>query len=227
MLPPYGQPAILEKMETTVQTTPRKRHESIAVYEKIALDIANRIVRREIAVGVRLSGRSVMSSEYGVSPETIRRSFSLLEEMEVVEVKHNKGVSVVSRENAKKYITKYGKSSENKKLLSQIRHVLSEREQNDKEFFNLAKDLIEANDRFSASNPFPTYEYTIKEGSLAVGNSLGSLNFWQKTGGTVIAIRRDGSILLSPGPDLTLLEFDIIIFVGNQDILAKTKELLD
>lgn len=227
MLPPYGQPAILEKMETTVQTTPRKRHESIAVYEKIALDIANRIVRREIAVGVRLSGRSVMSSEYGVSPETIRRSFSLLEEMEVVEVKHNKGVSVVSRENAKKYITKYAKSSENKKLLSQIRHVLSEREQNDKEFFNLAKDLIEANDRFSASNPFPTYEYTIKEGSLAVGNSLGSLNFWQKTGGTVIAIRRDGSILLSPGPDLTLLEFDIIIFVGNQDILAKTKELLD
>ena len=142
-------------MENEDTQPPRKRHESMAIYEKIALDIANRIARRELAEGVRLSGRSVMSSEYGVSPETIRRSFSLLEEMEVVEVKHNSGVSVVARDNAKKYITKYGKSNENRKLLAQIRHVLNEREQVDKELFTLAKDLIEANDRFSASNPFP------------------------------------------------------------------------
>ncbi|HKM06087.1 MAG TPA: TrkA C-terminal domain-containing protein [Sphaerochaeta sp.] len=213
-------------METIDMQPPRKRHESMAIYEKIALDIANRIARQELAEGVRLSGRSVMSSEYGVSPETIRRSFSLLEEMDVVEVKHNSGVSVVSRDNAKKYITKYGKSNENRKLLAQIRHVLNEREQVDKELFTLAKDLIEANDRFSASNPFPTYEYTINETSLAVENCLGELQFWQKTGGTVIAIRRDGSILLSPGPDLRLHLGDILIFVGNQDTLAKTKELL-
>jgi len=199
----------------------------MAAYEKIALDIANRIVRREIAVGVTLSGRSVMSSEYGVSPETIRRSFSLLEEMEVVEVMHNRGVSVVSRENAKKYITKYGKNNDNRKLLIQIRQVLHEREQIDKELFTLAKDLIEANDRFSASNPFPTYEYTISEDSLAIGDTLGTLNFWQKTGGTVIAIRREGSILLSPGPDLGLQIHDILIFVGNQEAFSKTKKLLD
>jgi len=214
-------------METIVQPIPRKRHESMAAYEKIALDIANRIVRREIAEGVTLSGRSVMSSEYGVSPETIRRSFSLLEEMEVVEVMHNRGVSVVSRENAKKYITKYGKNNDNRKLLTQIRQVLHEREQSDKELFTLAKDLIEANDRFSASNPFPTYEYTISEDSLAIGDTLGTLNFWQKTGGTVIAIRREGSILLSPGPDLRLQIRDILIFVGNQESLFRTKKLLD
>lgn len=214
-------------METIVQSTPRKRHESMAMYEKIALDIANRIVRREIAEGVTLSGRSVMSSEYGVSPETIRRSFSLLEEMEVVEVLHNRGVSVISRENANNYITKYGKNTDNRKLLTQIHQVLDEREQIDKELFTLAKDLIEANDRFSASNPFPTYEYSIKEVSLAVGNSLGTLDFWQKTGGTVIAIRREGSILLSPGPDLRFQALDTLIFVGNQEVLSKTKELLD
>jgi len=214
-------------METIVQSTPRKRHESMAMYEKIALDIANRIVRREIAEGVTLSGRSVMSSEYGVSPETIRRSFSLLEEMEVVEVLHNRGVSVISRENANNYITKYGKNNDNRKFLTQIHQVLGEREQIDKEFFTLAKDLIEANDRFSASNPFPTYEYSIKEVSLAVGNSLGTLDFWQKTGGTVIAIRREGSILLSPGPDLRFQALDTLIFVGNQEVLSKTKELLD
>ena len=45
LLPPYGQHAILKEMETNVQLSPRKRHESMAVYEKIALDIANRIER--------------------------------------------------------------------------------------------------------------------------------------------------------------------------------------
>lgn len=215
-------------MGTTVQDSPpRKRHQSTASYEKIALDIANRIARRELAEGIRLSGRSVMSSEYGVSPETIRRSFSLLEEMNVVEVKHNSGVFVISQENANKYIAKYGRSKENRRLLSQIRHVLKEREAIDKEFFSLARDLTDANDRFSASNPFPTYEYTLSEHSIAVGNTLGGLNFWQKTGGTVIAVRRDASILLSPGPAMILAAGDILIFVGTQDSLSETKKLLD
>ena len=50
----------------------KKKRDSVAIYAKIAMDIANRIVNGEIPEGKRLSGRSLMSSEYGVSPETIR-----------------------------------------------------------------------------------------------------------------------------------------------------------
>ena len=45
-----------------------------AQYLQIALDIATRIARGELAEGSRIYGRSVMSSEYSVSPETIRRA---------------------------------------------------------------------------------------------------------------------------------------------------------
>ena len=41
-------------------------------YLKIALDLANRITRGELQEGSRIYGRSLMASEYQVSPETIR-----------------------------------------------------------------------------------------------------------------------------------------------------------
>ena len=49
-----------------------------AQYLQIALDLATRIARGELAEGSRIYGRSVMASEYGVSPETIRRALRLL-----------------------------------------------------------------------------------------------------------------------------------------------------
>ncbi|MDY0372402.1 MAG: GntR family transcriptional regulator, partial [Sphaerochaetaceae bacterium] len=66
--------------EPVVKKTKRKR-DGMPIYARIALDIANRIENGELLEGKRLSGRSLMSSEYGVSPETIRRAFSLLEEL--------------------------------------------------------------------------------------------------------------------------------------------------
>ena len=40
------------------------------VYLQIAVDIASRIARGEFKENTKIYGRSVMSSEYGVSPET-------------------------------------------------------------------------------------------------------------------------------------------------------------
>lgn len=42
------------------------------VYARIALDLARKIASGELAAGSRLSGRSLLSSTYRVSPETIR-----------------------------------------------------------------------------------------------------------------------------------------------------------
>jgi len=216
------------KQDESSESVPiKKRRESIAVYARIAMDIANRITRKEIAEGARLSGRSIMSSEYGVSPETIRRAFSLLEEMEVVEVKHNSGVSVLSRGNAQKYIDMHGKSEETKTLLLRMHQLIEEHEQLDQELFSISKEFFNITERFSDSNPFPTYEYAIKGSSIAVGKTLALLDFWQKTKATVIAVRREGSILLSPGPELILQTEDILIMVGGQESLSATAFLLD
>lgn len=60
--------------------------DSIAKYEKIALDIAYSILNDEWEVGEMVKGRSTLSGKYSVSPETIRRALKLLEELQVVNV---------------------------------------------------------------------------------------------------------------------------------------------
>ena len=47
-------------------------------YLQIALDLARRIVKGELPEGSRVYGRSVMASEYNVSPETIRRGQTVI-----------------------------------------------------------------------------------------------------------------------------------------------------
>lgn len=200
--------------------SPRRKRDGIATYAKIALDIANRISNGEIPEGKRLSGRSLMSTEYGVSPETIRRSFSLLEEQQVVEVLQNSGVKVKSRSNALKYIAKHSNRYETKALLTRMRNLIEQHEELERELFDTVKQLIDSTERFASSNPFYTYECTVTNDSQIIGKSLGELSFWQMTKATVIAIRREGSILLSPGPGFSIQPFDILVLVGNQETKA-------
>ena len=52
-----------------------------AQYLRIALDLAGRVARGELPEGSRIYGRSIMASEYNVSPVTIRRALRLLADM--------------------------------------------------------------------------------------------------------------------------------------------------
>ena len=48
-----------------------------------------------------------------------------------------------------------------------------------------------------------------------LGKSIGELQFWQSTGGTIVAIRRGQTVILSPGPYAELYGGDVIILVGS------------
>lgn len=215
------------RMELQANRARDRKREAGAVYERIALDIAKRIERGELSEGVRLSGRTLMSGEYGVSPETIRRSFALLEEMDVVHVMHNSGVLVNSREKAKTFVDKYGKNDASKSLLHRMREILEEHEALNKELYSIAKQLFSLNTRFHEANPFPIHEYMVGEESKAIGKSLSDLDFWHHSGATVIAIRREGVITLSPGPEVLLQAYDTLMMVGGEETLPKVRMLLD
>ena len=51
---------------------------TMPIYQKIALDLANKIYTGSIVEGSTLYGRSVLAGKYNVSPETIRRAIKLL-----------------------------------------------------------------------------------------------------------------------------------------------------
>ena len=76
-------------------------------YLQIALDLATRIAQGELTEGSRIYGRSVLASEYGVSPETIRKALRLLADMKVVDVKPQSGAVVLSADSARRYIENF------------------------------------------------------------------------------------------------------------------------
>ena len=97
-----------------------------AQYLQIALDIAGRIAAGNLPEGSRVYGRSVMSSEYAVSPETIRRALRLLADMKVVEIKPQSGVTVLSADSARRYVKNFSEAADAWALREQLRDLLDQ-----------------------------------------------------------------------------------------------------
>lgn len=187
-----------------------------AQYLQIALDVAARVARGELAEGSRLYGRSMMASEYGVSPETIRRAMRLLADMKVIEVKPQSGVTVLSADNARRYMENFSEGTGTRILQKQLREIMEEYETLNQRLVQVAGALVRDRDTFSyAAGPLPNYEVPVPDDSPLIGSSIGALKFWQSTGGTIVAIRRGQSVILSPGPYAELYNGDVIILVGT------------
>lgn len=186
-----------------------------AQYLQIALDLANRIAGGELAEGQRIYGRSVMASEYNVSPETIRRALWLLSDMKVVEVKPQSGAVVLSADNARRYIETFNEEASSHSLHRQLKELVTQSAEINRQVLETVKALIKSEDTFSAaSQPLPNYEVAVPKTSPLIGKSIGALKFWQSTGGTIVAIRRGQTVILSPGPYAELYGGDVIILVG-------------
>ena len=108
-----------------VETKPRSVS---AQYREIAADIAKRIISGELTVGERLYGRSLMASEYSVSPETIRRAFRLLADMKVLEVMPQSGARVLSVDSARHYLDGAGENHSSANLSARLRELLRQQE---------------------------------------------------------------------------------------------------
>ena len=76
---------------------------NIPVYESIAMDVAERIADGEFSVGEKISGRTILSSQYNVSPETIRKAMGLLAQADVVAVSQGKEIIVLSQKQASEF----------------------------------------------------------------------------------------------------------------------------
>ena len=185
-------------------------------YLQIALDLATRIAKGDLPEGTRIYGRSVMASEYNVSPETIRRALRLLADMKVVEVKPQSGAWVLSADNARRYIENFEEDSDVQALRSRLKELMAQYSELNRQTAEVVSALVKSRDTFSAANePLPNYEVVVPQDSPVIGKSIGTLKFWQSTGGTIVAIRRGQTVILSPGPYAELYGGDTIILVGN------------
>ncbi|MGI6211105.1 MAG: TrkA C-terminal domain-containing protein [Anaerovoracaceae bacterium] len=187
-------------------------------YILVAIDIASRIAKGEYKVGQYLYGHSLLASQYGVSPETIRRSINLLSEMNVVEVQPQKGTIIQSSDKARQYIDYFNKDKEMRDTYIQIRKLAKEYSRLNEELVSTIDSFFEHRVTLSAiSEPFPNFQIVIPPDSFLIDKTIGETKFWEKTGCTIIAILRGGETILSPGPNKTFCANDRFIVIGKPE----------
>jgi len=196
------------------------------VYSQIALDIAARIARGDLKEKAKISGRSLMASEYNVSPETIRRSFQLLVDMDIIEVLPNSGAIILSREKASNYIEKYNVGKDFRSLKNELKDLLNERDHINNQIIEIIDNIFDISERFRNINPLYTLEFEIPENSSIIGKTVNETNFWHNTGATIVAMKRVDKITLSPGPYLIFRAHDVIIVTGDTGISQRIEALI-
>ena len=199
---------------------------SIPTYKKIALDIANKIQLNNILEGDILHGRSTLSSKYNVSPETIRRSMILLEDVEVVKTIKGKGILVLSREKAISFLNRNKSIDSIRSYKTEIDRLLNNRKEIENQLLKSIQGIIDYSSRFNEVNNIIPLEFVVPENCLYIGKTVGEIMFWQNTGATLIAVKRNDELLLSPGPYISLNPNDVLIVVGNDNIRNSVPQFL-
>lgn len=195
-------------------------------YQSIAYDIATRIAKGDIPLRKKLSGRSMLASVYGVSPETIRRALKQLVDMKVVDVLPGSGVYPLSVDNARRFIEGRAGEEERESLENRFRELVNRQNDISLQILDIASEMTRSQTAYTApKGPLPYHEAHIEKGSRLIGKSIGQLKFWQSTGATIVGIRRANRVMLSPGPLAELYDGDSIIYVGDAESV-KTVEAL-
>lgn len=200
---------------------PRSRS---ARYVKIAVDIATRIARGEYREGQRIFGRSSLAGRYNVSPETIRRSLAILEERGIVKLQPGIGVTVSSQIAAENYLAEYGQRQILADIQKRLHTYLNERSRLDAVIVELTNELLDYT--FKMATRFQhIFELRVDAISPLTGKSLEDVRFRARTGGTVLAIQRNGKAIVSPEANTIIEKNDILIVVAPQDALEHVQEL--
>lgn len=197
------------------------------IYQQIAIDIANRIYSGEFDEGTKIFGRSTLAGEYNVSPETIRRAMILLQDTNIVDVSHGSGIEVRSRSAAFEFIEKFKDINSINSLKNSILDIIEEKRKLENQLKIYVDKLVNYSERFKKSNPFAILEIEILGSSKLLGKNIAEVNFWQNTGATIIGIKRDNRIILSPGPYAEFQENDVFIMVGEEGSLERIKKFIN
>ena len=199
---------------------------TMARYEKIAFDIATKIVKKEYTEGQKLYGRSTLAGRYNVSPETIRRAVALLQTMGIVEVFQGSGIKVKDRNSAKKYVESFNHRQDLLVAREKYISLLDEKRDLDKKIEDQMDRVLMYSSRLLSILP-RVGEIVIEQNSPLIGKSLMELQFRKKTDATVIVVERKGEEIFSPNKDFVLQEGDCLIFIGSTDKTEKIEKYVN
>jgi DNA-binding GntR family transcriptional regulator len=194
-------------------------------YEQIAIDIAQKIVRGEFREGQKLSGRSLLAGTYNVSPETIRRSIALLQNIGVVEAVTGSGIMIRSSLLAKEYLEEYNERKDILNLRNKISTLMNQRNTLDIELEKQLSRLLEYSFQ-KASILQQIEDVVVPAESWVVGKTIADTDIRHHTGTTIVTINRDGKEILSPPANMELKVQDVLSIVGTSAARERLKNLI-
>lgn len=197
-----------------------------SIYRKIAIDIAEDIVTGKYVEGQKLFGRSVLASQYKVSPETIRKAVYILKDVGILDIEKGRGINVISVHKAREYIERYNEVKNITVIKSEITQWAQKQMKETADVISKIQFIVDTAERFKNTSPLTPFEIKITGEAVVIGKSADELRFWHNTGGTIIAIKRGENLIVSPGPYATFQQDDIFYMIGNDQSYAAAKKLL-
>ena len=195
-------------------------------YQVIADDIAAKIVEKKYIVGEKIYARSSLASQYSVSSETARRAIAVLQDLNIVEATKGSGVVIVSYENAANYIQRLQGVKSIHDLQRQLTNSIDKQIEELKQFQDTLDEMVNRTSRFQSINPFIPFQVDITDQCPYLSKNVGEINFWQQTGATIIGIKKDHELIVSPGPYATLSAGDTLFFIGKDECYSNVKQFL-
>lgn len=189
-------------------------------YLKIAVDLATRIASGDIPESGKLKGRSTLSTEYNVSPETIRRAVSILSDKNVVQINLGRGIVVSSREQAIKFVKSFKDDESVAEMRLKLSQLFEKRKSVDEEMITVTKQIIDMY-KYMRTDLITPVEIQLPSDSKVIGKSIGQLEVWHNTGATIIGIVKDNKIIISPGPYYEFAENDRVLIVGDENVIER------
>lgn len=205
---------------------PNANGEELARYEQIALMIAGEISRGTYAEGERVSGRSMLAGQYGVSPETVRKALALLQSRQVVEVVPGSGVIILSRQAARDFARDFQEHTSLETLERRLDSLIKQRNKLNVEIEKLVKEIVHFKTGMLKSMQ-NAEEILVSPGSPLIGKSVQEAQLRTVTGVTVTAVRRRGRWYASPGTELRLGAGDLLLVVGPQGAVERLRRLAE
>ena len=199
---------------------------TISLYRQIAIDIAENIANGKYVQGEKLFGRSVLASHYKVSPETIRKAVFLLKDVGIVETEKGSGIEVVSPSKAKDFIKRNSSVENLASIKKEIEGWAKEQASQVADILQKIQYVINETERSNAVGPLNPLTIRINSDCKQLGKTADELHFWHITGGTIVAVRRGDSLIVSPGPYAAFCDGDIFFVIGDDTVYSATMKLL-
>ena len=152
-----------------------------------------------------------------MSAETARRAISVLVDLGIVETRHGSGVVVTSRQKAQDYVNTEQEVNGLQSLQQDLKNQIKAQQAALATLGTSLQSFIDQSQHYQQHNPLTPFELALTVPSAMFEKELRELNFWHKTGTTLVGIMHEDKLTISPGPYAKVFQGDTLYFVGDQN----------